>query len=161
MISSYVYFVCSSIERFLGYDLTHRYLSMLLDCVLLMLLLFIWKPLALMLIYFEITCKIVVLTTLTISQAILGLYPLRLILLRPYYAIMQKIMSPIFLHGVNISAVNQNKKTLKELWECFTCVWSLSLLLRFISGRPSEVELKKHKRLAKFSIIYRVFMHII
>jgi len=57
------------------------------------------------------------------------------------------------------------KKWLREqhndLWDCVTCVYSLSLFLRFISGRPSSVELRKHDRLARSSVLYRVFRHII
>lgn len=48
-----------------------------------------------------------------------------------------------------------------ECCEYFTCVWSLSLLLRFFTPACSSVELRKHDKLAKLSILYRVFRHII
>jgi hypothetical protein len=61
----------------------------------------------------------------------------------------------------NSSSAKQIHKIYKDLWHCFTCVGSLSLFLRFLSVRPSSVELRKHDRLARASLLYRVFRHII
>lgn len=150
-----------SMQRFLGYDMSHRYLSFVLDFFLLVLLVCVWKPLALLLIYGELFCRLLLLSTFSLLQSVTELYPSTL-LLKPYYLVMSRLMGTVFLQGVNqLASKKKRAKMVRELWECFTCVWSLSLLLRFISGRPSQVELRKHKRLAKFSVIYRVFMHII
>ena len=48
-----------------------------------------------------------------------------------------------------------------HLKEKLSCVFSLSLLLRFFSSfnRPSSVELRKHDKLYKHSILYRVLRH--
>jgi hypothetical protein len=50
---------------------------------------------------------------------------------------------------------------LDKAWDCLGCIFSLSLALRFFTSRPSSVELRKHDRLQKRSILYRVFRHII
>lgn len=142
----------------------NRFLSFFLDGILLLLLLFVWKPLALLLIYAELFSRIVLLTSFSVLQAAWQLYPpqvLKTLFLRPYYALMSRFMGAVFLHGVNLVSETQRLSALHELWECVGCVWSLSLFLRFLSGRPTEMEMKRHKRLAKFSVIYRVCMHII
>jgi len=47
--------------------------------------------------------------------------------------------------------------------QCFLCLFSLSLVLRFFSSfqRPSSAELRKHDQLYRCSVSYRVFRHVI
>lgn len=143
----------------------NRFLSFFLDAILLVLLLFVWKPLVLLLIYAELFTRILVLTAFSLAQAVWDLSPHQLfnsMILRPYYIIMARLVGSVFLQqDLKVANASQRNKIIQELWECVSCVWSLSLFLRFLSGRPMEQELRKHKRLAKFSIMYRVFMHII
>ncbi len=143
----------------------NRFLSFFLDSILLILLLFIWKPLALLLIYAELFTRILLLSAFSLVHTMGDLSPSQLFnsfVLRPYYMVMARLVGSVFLQqDLKVASENQRQRTIRELWECVTCVWSLSLFLRFLSGRPMEQELRKHKRLAKFSIIYRVCMHII
>lgn len=139
-------------HRFLGYDtrtLTDNKISFVMDLFLLLLLVFVWKPLALVLIYFELLFRVVYLTVLTVLSFLgirgQALYALGVLKRRPP----SKYSSGI------------KKTSGQKLYDCVHCILSLSLLLRFISGRPSSVELRKHDRLAKQSLLYRVFRHII
>jgi hypothetical protein len=143
----------------------NRFISFFLDSILLLLLLFVWKPLALLLIYVELFARILLLSAFSLLQAARELSPTQIfssMILRPYYMVMTRLVGSVFLQqDLKVKTEQQRNRAIQELWECVTCVWSLSLFLRFLSGRPMEQELRKHKRLAKFSIIYRVFMHII
>ena len=157
-----------SIHRFLGYDLkhmTHEYISFIMDFFLLLLLIFVWKPIALGLIYAELFCKIVVLLSLSILHTLMELYPpflIKRLIVNPYYKIMSYFVGISFLpHKPNFDLPDPREIAIQDLWECIVCVGSLSLLMRFISGPPSTTELKKHKKLAKLSVIYRVFRHMI
>lgn len=122
-----------SMHRFLGYDLsnlTNEFVAFVMDLGLLLLLFFVWKPIALMLIYLEVLIRMLIHCCVVIIEKLLWRRP---------------------------SQYNR----LKQVWECFTCVWSLSLLLRFFTPACSSVELRKHDKLAKISVLYRVFRHII
>lgn len=155
-------------HRFLGYDLqsiTHQSVSFALDFVLLVVLIFLWKPLALLLIYSELLLRILVLSVVAAMQAVWDLRPVSVVraaVMKPYYLAMSYLMGLAFLQLAAEEAWKQRKvQTQRELLECISCVWSLSLLLRFISGGPSSSALRKHDKLHKLSILYRVFRHII
>lgn len=146
-VLNYSFVFLLSIHRFLGYDLknmTSNYVSFILDLYLLFLLVFVWKPFALFVIYLELWWRIVYLTVLWFLSTVgidgYVLYKLR-------------ILKP--------SSYSSKKSVGVKLYDCILCVMSLSLLLRFISGGPSAKELRKHDRLAKNSLLYRVFRHII
>lgn len=154
-----------SMHRFLGYDtqtLTHHSIAFLMDLGLLFMLLFIWKPLALCLIYAELWVRIAVLSVVYLfrflavggARAVAKVDPTR------HKSATQKLEKVLELpkHRQRKDWLRQQHN---ELWDCITCVYSLSLALRFISGRPSSVELRKHDRLARISVLYRVFRHII
>jgi hypothetical protein len=133
-------------HRFLGYDLakTNNMLAFLCDLFLLGLLLFVWKPFALFVIYMELLWRIAYLTVLC---------ALNVVGIDGYV---------LYKLGIFKPSVYSSKQTVfRKLYDCVLCVLSLSLLLRFISGGPSAVELRKHDRLAKNSLLYRVFRHII
>jgi hypothetical protein len=78
----------------------------------------------------------------------------------PNFLLLGILIPTAWLYKLVLIGPSQKHK-LKELWECIICLGSLSLLFRFISGGPSTVELRKHDKLAKASIFYRIFRHII
>ena len=132
----------SSIHRFLGYDLknmTSQYVAFVMDFLLLILFLALLKPLAMLLIYVEL-----ILTMLYLALRI-GLLQMRTMLVN--------------------KAPNTDTKTLQRccvaFMDCIACFMSLSLFLRWFSGGLSSAQLRKHDRLAKSSILYRIFRHII
>jgi len=152
-----------SMHRFLGYDpnkLTYQYVGFIADFLLLVLLIVVWKPLALILIYLELWVRIIWLSLV---------YLFRFLAVGTTRAVsnVDHTANKYATHKVEqLLEVPQNRKRWlreqhNELWDCITCVYSLSLFLRFISGRPSSVELRKHDRLARSSLLYRVFRHII
>eukprot|EP01032_Pedospumella_encystans_P022049 gene22049-24997_t len=153
-----------SMHRFLGYDvksLTHYSMAFVMDLGLLVLLLCVWKPLALCLIYLELWARIAVLSVV---------YLVRYLLVGTTQAAFKMDTSTDKAAAHRLEKVlelpkHNRKQWLRQqhddLWDCITCVYSLSLAMRFISGRPSSVELRKHDRLARISVLYRVFRHII
>lgn len=148
-----------SIHRFLGYNveaLTHRSISMVLDVFLLFLLLFIWKPLALILIYIELFLKIGKLFFMSSLHTIVTLSP-------PFISkLFTFSRSPLYkFYKSSVELSLERKKMFTELWECVLCVASLSLFLRFLTRPLPKNELKKHKKLSKVSLVYRVCRHFI
>lgn len=156
-----------TMHRFLGYDFsfaTSHVLMFFIDFVLLLFYLLFFKPMALMVIYAELCFA-------AISYAVFGVI----------YDTMEKIM--IVILG-KISLISHNgflghmlmprlgltapsmitsrrQAAFVNLWECITCITSLSLFLRFLSFRPSNAVLRKHRRLERLSLTYRIFRHII
>lgn len=155
-------------HRFLGYDLanmTNQHIAFVMDLLLLMLLVCLWKPLALLLIYIELFVRIIVLAVVSCLVMVWDLFPpflIQSIIKKAYVLVIPDFVGLAFLRKHAVKGSRRRRcKVLHDLWECFTCVGSLSLLLRFISGPPSVVELRKHNRLAKYSVLYRLFRHII
>lgn len=155
-------------HRFLGYDLanmTNQYVGFFLDLVLLLLLVFVWKPIALALIYLELFIRIVVLSLAAAVVTLRDLLPpfvLQDLVKKAYVLALPDFIGLVHLRKQMVLSEGRRRyKLMKELWECCTCVGSLSLLLRFISGRPSLTELRKHQQLVKYSVLYRLFRHFI
>lgn len=142
-----------SMRRFLGYDLrslTNNYVSFAMDLILLVLLIVVWKPLALTLIYLELLCRIVYLNVIILLKAS-GVYSL----------LSSSTSESLYQRGKSM-AKSVFPSTFDELNDCVWCVLSLSLALRFFSGRPTpSVALRKHDRLLRSSLLYRVFRHMI
>ncbi len=153
-------------HRFLGYDvqsLTHQYMAFVLDLGLLVLLLCVWKPLALSLIYLELWARICVLSVVYAARYLLvgatrAVYKMDTSVDKAASARLEKALEGELPRHHRKEWLRQQHN---DLWDCVTCVYSLSLAMRFISGRPSSVELRKHDRLARISLLYRVFRHII
>lgn len=169
-------------HRFLGYDLqnmTHQYLAFFLDLVLLCLLLILLKPLALLLIYLELWIHIFILSIIYFikvlsDRMLLSLYNVHVSMLFNNISSSSSTTSTTTsttatarrsFQGVEEYIPQRGKAWLRkqnnDLWDCITCVFSLSLLLRFISGRPSVVKLRKDDRLTRLSLLYRIFRHMI
>jgi len=145
-----------SMHRFLGYDvnkITNNSITFIMDLFLLVLLVLLWKPLALCLIYLELWVKIIV---LSVTYSLKAAFTRSMKFARKVDRTVNRYASEKF---------ESNKQWLREqhddLWDCIRCAYSLSLFLRFVSGRPSSVELRKHDQLARISVLYRVFRHII
>lgn len=163
-------------HRFLGYDMqnmTHQYLAFFLDLVLLSLLLILLKPVALLLIYLELWIHIFILSIIYFikvlsDRMLLSLYNVHVSMLfnnNSSTSTSTTTTTRRSFQGVEEYIPQRGKAWLRkqnnDLWDCITCVFSLSLLLRFISGRPSVVKLRKDDRLTRLSLLYRIFRHVI
>lgn len=163
-------------HRFLGYDMqnmTHQYLAFFLDLVLLSLLLILLKPVALLLIYLELWIHIFILSIIYFikvlsDRMLLSLYNVHVSMLfnnNSSTSASTTTTTRRSFQGVEEYIPQRGKAWLRkqnnDLWDCITCVFSLSLLLRFISGRPSVVKLRKDDRLTRLSLLYRIFRHVI
>jgi hypothetical protein len=61
------------------------------------------------------------------------------------------------------AAVESSWRAVREakIAETLSCIASLSLLLRFLSFKPSHVPLRKHELLLRASLCYRIFRHLL
>lgn len=155
-----------SIHRFLGYDLKHMvgmHVAFLADLVLLALLFLIWKPICLLLIYVELWLRIISLSLQVSALSVYQNVTQNIVMVSkrapPITRLPTKPLSPLLKSKLNSLSTKEKKE--EKLWECVRCVFSLSLLLRFISGRSATFESRKQDRLARVSFLYRVFRHVI
>ena len=137
---------------------------MTFDAILLILVLFVCKPLILLLIYLEIFIKVIILAITTLLTEISCLIsPVTMIIgamfILPHH-------SSWFLTNITAFTLYLRKlwlmgpaqlKTYEQIWKCVLCIGSLSLLLRFVSGLPTPTLLNKHAILDEMSLIYRFF----
>ena len=169
-----------SMHRFLGYDLsnmTGQYISFTMDFLLLLMVILVWKPLVLFLIYAELICRAL------IELFGIAIYEIHYAI--PFFSlcILLFVMPHIALHGVIrdvdylvtsyilmlVSIVKlsiqgfsrKNECRRNNIMSCLLCIFSLSLVSRFVSGRPSSTTLRKHDQLYKMSVLYRIFRHIV
>lgn len=159
-----------SINRFLGYDTNEltssfglKFLGYFMDFIMLILLIIVWKPLALACIYFEISLWVCFHFLTTVSYEMYELYPiisLAMGFFAPDLALVSSLSFLVFLQKVSLFGYSKNNK-IDKIFECLSCLWSVSLILRFLTGGPSSATLRKHDKLAKNSIIYRIFRHMI
>ena len=151
----------------LGYnvsDVTHHSVGFVMDFMLLVFFVILWKPLSILLIYVELLLKIfIAVSGLLISEGpiITPYFTSSLLLFSPHlelcftFAIVMMI-TKFALFGPS----NQSRRSLAVFANCFLCLFSLSLFLRFFSFYPSAIQLRKHHRLQRVSIIYRFLHHI-
>lgn len=124
-----------SLYRFLGYklsDMTSQQVAFVMDMLLLILFVVVLKPLSIVTIYCELFLRL-----LTTSVAF--------------------VVFKIFSFGAPSKRIS---KYSSQLEDCLLCIFSLSLFLRFFYLLPSSVELRKHRRLQRVSLLYRIFNHI-
>ena len=160
-----------AVGRFLGYDTTSladsmavtKYFGQFLDFMLLIVLVLIWKPFALLCIYFEISIWASFCSLYSIVLEIYELYPIISLCMgffAPDLALICSLATLCLIQKVIFLGPSKYNK-MKEIVDCVSCLWSVSLLMRFLTGGPSSVTLRKHDKLARNSMVYRVFRHMI
>ena len=138
---------------------------MISDGILLLLVLCVWKPLVMILIYIELCLKMAILFLTTLIMEISeSLSPITMI-------IGATLMLPNSFFLTNVTAYMYIRKLLffgpsymsnyKHMWKCLMCIASASLLYRFISGLPTPKLVRKHNLLEEVSVVYRFFKYII
>ncbi len=165
-----------SMHRFLGYRLggiTGNIINFFSDLGLLISFVLILKPLALLSIYFELFIKLIfAIIWNIISECTLPFLPFLLTTLNIFNGVIRNIIKKpkIIIKFENdiISLLDESKlqpnKKINDITEKFLCIFSLSLLLRFLPGsfnRPSNVYLRKHDKIYKHSFMYRVVRHVV
>lgn len=134
--------------RFLGYDVKNisgEWISFILDFLLLGLFVLILKPASLLVIYSELFCRLMFLSFSTFINIFKNKSR------KSYYEPNMK----------RESSRSQLDTEFSTLFDYMLCFFSLSLLLRFLTIRPSHQLLKKHNRLLKLSFFYRLFRHFL
>jgi hypothetical protein len=160
-----------SMHRCLGVDvadLTHASVSVLLDFCLYLLLLLVWKPAAILMIYMELFVKVVMLVAASVLYELLDLLPLLLVgyaFLAPHATLLLWAYVLGFTGAVKLLVVGPARGShLGDLWEIARCIGSASLLRRFVPlplARLSADPLRKHVHLNKSSLIYRIVRHFV
>lgn len=158
-----------SMHRFLGFDvanLTHSSVSMLMDFFLYLLLLLVWKPLAITMIYMELFVKVIILVSASVLYELYDLFPMLFVgyaLLAPQWSLLTWMCA--FTAVIKLLLVGPASGShLGELWDCIRCIGSASLLRRYVPTslyNLSTDPLRKHVHLNKNSLVYRVVRHFL
>ena len=156
-------------HRFLGFDLgdlTHSSVSVLMDFMLYLLLLLVWKPIAISLIYMELFVKVILLVSASVLYEVYELLPMVFVgyaLLAPHTTLLLWMYA--FTAVIKLVVVGPASGShVGDLWDYVRCIGSASLLRRFL---PSSVwnlstsPLKKHVHLNKRSLVYRIVRHFV
>ena len=158
-----------SVHRFLGFDvanLTHSSVSMLMDFCLYLLLLFVWKPIAITMIYMELFVKVVILAAATLLYEAYDLLPMIFVgwaFLPPQKTVQLWVYSFTGAAKLAVAGPAQGSH-MGDLWDCIRCMFSFSLLKRYLPTSLSKLSadpLKKHVHLNKSSLVYRVVRHFV
>ena len=169
-----------SMHRFLGYDLsnmTGQYISFTMDFLLLLMVVLVWKPLVLFSIYTELVVRALIeLVSIIIYEVHHAVFLFSLCILLfvlPHivlhgvvrdidYTVTSSILILVSIVKLSIQGFSKkNEIQRNNILLCLACIFSLSLVSRFVSGRPSSTTLRKHDKLYKISVLYRIFRHII
>jgi hypothetical protein len=158
-----------SVHRFLGFDvadLTHSSVSMFMDFCLYLLLLCVWKPIAITMIYMELFVKVILLISASVLYELYDLLPMLFVgysLLAPHTTLLLWMYT--FTGVVKLAVVGPASGShIGDLWDCVRCIGSASLLRRYIPTSLSKLSadpLKKHVPLNKSSLVYRVVRHFV
>jgi hypothetical protein len=158
-----------SVHRFLGFDvadLTHSSVSVIMDFFLYLLLLLVWKPTAITLIYLELFVKVIMLVTASVLYELFDLLPMLFVgyaFLAPHVALFCWML--LFTGIVKLLLVGPASGShLGDLWEVVRCIGSASLLKRYIPiplRKLTTDPLRKHVHLNKKSLVYRVVRHFV
>ena len=155
-----------SFHRFLGYKTRmNMWVVYICDVALLAFLVLVWKPVALLAIYSELILRMTCHLLLSVCYEFVHLFPMIVLCIA--------LCGPqlVLAHGLILLLLVQKIITVgpvvvfpahrETLWQTFSCLFSLSLVLRFVSGGISAAELRKHDILVEHSMVYRIVRHII
>jgi hypothetical protein len=156
-----------SVHRFLGFDvaaLTHRYVAAVMDLTLYIWLMFVWRPLAVSLIYTELCFFLTMYILGTLFKEVYDNFPVFCCVLAIFTPSFWAVYLCLFLMLRSKVIVISPKRTkrLEVLWEHVLCLFSLSLFSRYLpSGTPSANPIRKNEHLSNHSIMYRIVRHFI
>lgn len=159
-----------SMHRFLGFDLsnaTHASVGAIMDFSLYILLLFVWKPFSICLIYIELLIVFLVNCFLSLLHEFYDISPM-ICLLYGFFAPYLTLSSSLLLSLSGLMMVNKvflfglsSQENIKKLGECLNCLSCSSLLIRLLPAPPSLHPPSSHLKLQKISFIYRLVRHFI
>lgn len=156
-----------TMHRFLGYNysgVTHNIVNFLMDLGLLVCFVLVLKPLALLTIYLELVLRLLG------SAALLAVREAVCVCAKPLmalFAVFPPHRTPTtvryFQERLSKMLKTRDRKA-AAVFDKLLCIFSLSLLLRFLPGSLntySSVALRKHDKLYAHSFLYRVCRHVI
>ena len=166
----------TKLGRFTGY---HALESQVLDIFFVVFVMFLWKPLALTLVYAElflraflfagtalmlaVACKLVL--TLTISGVLASITPL---MTTAHVPIITCIGATSVVLAMIVVLSGGMQSTADKAWKdwdtcriCLRNIGSLSLLLRALPGVGAAVPIKRHEFLLQHSFVYRLTNHFV
>lgn len=158
-----------SMHRFLGYNysgFTHNVLNFVMDLGLLICFVLVLKPLALVTIYAELILRLFGTICIAIGSEFLMLF---VPILNASFGMFPSSVKPKAVAVVeqavsDFSTTKSRDLRLSAIEDKLLCIFSLSLLLRFLPGSLntySSVAIRKHDKLYKHSFLYRLVRHVI
>jgi hypothetical protein len=155
-----------SMHRFLGFDIanaTHASVGAVMDFSLYILLLFVWKPFSIALVYAELLLVLLSHAIFSLLHELYDITPMICILyafFTPEYPVLLGLSS--FMVVQKLALVGPSAVTsLRRLRECLTCLGCFSFLLRILPTPPSRLPPPSHQNLSKVSFVYRLVRHFI
>lgn len=165
-----------SMHRFLGFQLRpttasgSSWKSFLSACVgafmdvsLYMLLLFVWKPLAVCLIYFELLVVGLLNMWYGLLHEVYPFCPLLCVLaalIGPHVWILALLAPGLVVYKLLLEGPSAASR-FQDTVEYFSCAVSFSLLSKILPTPPTTTLVNKHERLSKLSVVYRFVRHFI
>lgn len=155
-----------SMHRFLGFDVanaTHASIAAIMDFSLYILLLFVWKPFSITLIYAELLLVMISHTLFTLLHELYDITPLLCIFyafFSPEYPLMLGLSSLLIVPKLVIFGPSAGS-SLTRLRECLVCLGCISFFLRILPAPPSINPPPSHDNLSKVSFVYRLVRHFI
>jgi hypothetical protein len=162
---------CITMKRFLGYNIRSvlpsacHWIELVMDAVLLFLVVFLWKPVIITLIYVELFTRMVVLVARTfVSEMSALISPFTMVVgatfMLPNFALFFNVATLMYVRKLLVEGP-KDMKTYQDIWKYLSCIASISLLLKYISGRPTSCMLSIHDKLEEISFTYRMFKYVI
>ncbi len=156
-----------TVHRFMGYnygEMQHDIVSFLMDLMLLICFICVLKPFCLFTIYVELVVNVIVrLFQIVVAEMCTIFVPSLVIMFRVFNESNKPVVVAYLEDSLIAFCFDQREDRGMDLKEKLSCIFSLSLLLRFFSSfnRPTSAELRKHDKLYKHSILYRVLRHAV
>lgn len=156
-----------SLHRFLGYNLDQysKYVSYMGDAILFVLLLFVWKPFALLMVYLEVLVLLVFHFLKALFLELYDIAPMVLLilaLLMPQLNFVIYSTLLILLHKILLFGPCKDNNY-QQLWECVKVISSVALVVKLFKTGPSckSEEPSTHNVAEKTSIFFRISKHFL
>jgi hypothetical protein len=156
-----------TMKRFLGYNLpdAFQWLELIMDIFLVLLLVCVWKPLIITLIYAELFIRMIILVARTFVSEMTSLFsPFTMVVgatcMLPNFSLFFNVATLMYIRKLLVEGP-QDMKKYWDIYKHLSCIASISLLLKYISGRPSKIMMNIHDTMEEISFLYRVFKYVI
>ena len=156
-----------SLHRFLGYNLEKygKYLWYFGDIVLYLLLVVIWKPLSLTLVYIEVVVLLIFHFFKAVICEIYDIAPMFFLIMSmflPSWSLVIYATALVLMHKVLLFG-HSKLNDYSQMWECIRVISSVELIVKFITTKPSAKsdEAEAKEAFERNSIFFRIAKHFL